>query len=131
MVNAKALLVELLNPFEVLLGFKARFGLPIKLDLGDFGIREIAWRKKQKYLIVASPYYETVLSDGLGNNPTRLYQWCRKSGVLKRLKRADLININPEAAFFYPSNKDFVQLLSDGVNLGETAHYFQSLSVDW
>jgi len=113
LVHGKALVVELLNPFEVLHGLKAQFADPIELDLGGFGIREITQRKKHKYLIVAGPYHENVVTDDHKREESRLYKWSSKSGKLNLLKKIDLGSLNVEAALFYPGKKDCVQLLSD------------------
>jgi Protein of unknown function (DUF3616) len=128
LVKAKALLVELLNPFEVIHGLKARFADPIELDLDGYGIREITWRKKHKYLIVAGPYHDNLATEDHKKEETRLYKWSSKSGKLKCLKNINLGNFNIEAAFFYPDNNDDVQLLSDDGKLGY-ADGFRSLTL--
>lgn len=129
LVKGRALVVELLNPFEVIHGLKARFGDPLELDLGGFGIREITWRKDNKYLVVAGPYHENIATDSQGMEESRLYQWSRKSGKLKPLKAINLEGFNAEAAFFYPGNSSCVQLLSDDGKL-EGVEYFRSVTVD-
>jgi hypothetical protein len=111
--NGKALIVELLNPFEVLHGLKARFGDPLELDLGGFGIREITWRKNNKYLVVAGPYHENIATDSQDREESRLYQWSRKSGKTNHLNKQQLDTLNIEAAIFYPEDDKQVQLLSD------------------
>jgi hypothetical protein len=113
LVKAKALLVELQNPFDVIDGLKAQFSDPIELDLGGYGIREITWRKKHKYLIVAGPYHDNIETEQHKREESRLYKWSSKSGKLKLLKKVDLDTLNIEAAIFYPDNNDCVQLLSD------------------
>ncbi len=52
--QARALLVPLLNPDDLLQGRAARFGMAIELDLGGRGIRSIE-RVGARYLIVAGP----------------------------------------------------------------------------
>jgi Protein of unknown function (DUF3616) len=128
LVNGKALLVELLNPFEVIHGLKAKFSGPIELDLGGMGIREITQRKKNKYLIVAGPYHENLENEKHKKQETRLYKWSKKSGKLNYLKKIDLDNLNIEAALFYPGDNDFVQLLSDDGKLKD-ANGFRSLAL--
>ncbi len=126
--NGKALLVELLNPFEIIHGLKARFSDPIELDLDGYGIREITRRKAHKYLIVAGPYHENVETEDHGKEEGRLYKWSSKSGKLNCLKKIDLEGFNIEAAIFYPDNNDCVQLLSDdGTVMG--ANGFRSLTL--
>lgn len=126
LVGGKAILVGLLNPFEVISGQPASFGDPIELDLSGFGIRDIVLRKKHKYLIVAGPYHENEDNEDHKKEPTQLYSWSAKSGKLKRLKNIKLDDLNIEAAFFYSGNNKHVQLLSDDGKLGAT-HGFRSL----
>ena len=128
LVHGKALVVELLNPFEVIHGVKAKFADPIELDLDGFGIREITQRKKNKYLIVAGPYHENVATDDHKCEESRLYKWSSKSGKLNRLKKFDLDTLNIEAALFYPGNDDCVQLLSDDGKLG-SGNGFRSVAL--
>lgn len=108
LVQGKALLISLLNPFEVLAGHLAQFGDPIELDLGGLAIRDIAWYKNQQYLIVAGPYHDN------SKNPesSRLYLWDKSAGKLDALD-VDLAGLNVEAAFFCPGQDCTVQLLSD------------------
>lgn len=128
LVHGKALVVELLNPFEVIHGLKAKFADPIELDLDGFGIREITQRKKNKYLIVAGPYHENLVTEDHKREESRLYKWSCKSGKLNRLKKFDLDTLNIEAALFYPGNNDCVQLLSDDGKLG-AGNGFRSLAL--
>jgi hypothetical protein len=123
LVNGKALVVELLNPFEVIHGLQARFADPVELDLGGQGIREITLRKKHKYLIVSGPYHDNLPVDGHKTESFRLYKWSSKSGELKHLKKLDLPGFNTEAAFFYPGDDDNANLLSDDGKLGETTGF--------
>lgn len=121
LVNGKAILALLENPLAVIQnGVDAQFGEPIELDLGGLGIRDITFRKDNQYLIVAGPYHDN--SNNL--EKTKLYLWDSKSNVLEHLSSIDLQDLNIEAAFFYPGNDEFVQLLSDDGKDG-----FQSLWV--
>jgi Protein of unknown function (DUF3616) len=129
LVKSKALLVELLNPFEVIHGVKARFADPIELDLDGFGIREITQRKNHKYLIVAGPYHENVATDDHKRQEFQLYKWSSKSDKLNHLKEIDLDSLNIEAAFFYPDSDDCVQLLSDDGTLEGANNGFRSLTL--
>jgi hypothetical protein len=126
--SGKALVVELLNPFEVIHGLKARFGDPLELDLDGFGIREITWRKNNKYLVVAGPYHENIATDNFKREESRLYTWSRKSGKVNYLKNKQLDTLNIEAAIFYPEDDKQVQLLSDDGKLG-TSKEFRSLTL--
>ncbi len=129
LVNGKALLVELLNPFEVIHGLKARFADPTELDLDGFGIREITQRENHKYLIVAGPYHENIATEEHKKEEGKLYKWSSKSGKLNGLKRFDLAGFNIEAALFYPDNNDQVQLLNDDGTLEGANNGFRSLSL--
>jgi len=128
LIGGKALLINLLNPFEVIAGKPPCFADPIELDLDGLGIRDITLRKKHKYLIVAGPYHENIEHDGHKTVTTRLYSWSAKSGKLKHLKKIDLDDLNIEAAFFYPDQDKKVQLLSDDGKLDSTAG-FRSIRV--
>lgn len=126
--KGKALLVELLNPFEVIYGVKGRFGDPLELDLDGFGIREITWLKNNKYLVVAGPYHENLGTDNQLKEESRLYKWFRKSGKVNCLKKIQLDTLNIEAAIIYPANDKHVQLLSDDGKLGAKRE-FRSLTI--
>ncbi|MEQ1544394.1 DUF3616 domain-containing protein [Methyloglobulus sp.] len=129
LVSGKALLVELLNPFEVIHGLKAKFADPVELDLDGFGIREITQRENHKYLIVAGPYHENIATEDHKKEEGKLYKWSSKSGKLNGLKRFDLAGFNIEAALFYPGNDDLVQLLSDDGTLEGANNSFRSLTL--
>lgn len=112
LVGGHALLVPLLNPWEVIEGKKARFGDPIELDLDGYGIRSIELLNDKKYLVVAGPYHESVEAENKWQEQPRLYLW--SSGKPRWLENINLNNLNIEAAFFYPQKGDLsVQLLSD------------------
>lgn len=84
--NGKALLVPLLNPLEVTEGRKARFGLPVLLDLQGFGVRSMV-TTPNGFLIVAGSYK----SDGR----SKLYEW-RGEGTVPRLLTPKGMHGNPE-----------------------------------
>ncbi|WP_172680339.1 DUF3616 domain-containing protein, partial [Methylomonas koyamae] len=120
--NGKAILVHLLNPLALLQDQTAQFAAPIELDLAGLGIRDIAWRQDNQYLIVAGPYHA---------NEQRLekhwlYLWDSESGDLKRLEHIDLGELNIEAAFFFPGDENWVMLLSDD---GKDKKSFRCVSV--
>lgn len=128
LIGGKALLINLLNPFEVISGKPPCFADPIELDLDGLGIRDITLRKKHKYLIAAGPYHENIENDGHKTVRTRLYSWSAKSGKLKPLKKIGLGDLNIEAAFFYPGKDKKIQLLSDDGKRGLTPG-FRSIRV--
>jgi hypothetical protein len=102
--QGRALLVPLLNPFEILRGLPARLGDPILLDLEGRGIRDLGfWRGK--YVIIAGS------SDGGGH--ARLYFWDGGKSAPQKIEHAHLKGINPEAVVAYPNRDDAFQLLSD------------------
>ncbi len=100
----RALIVPLLNPTEVITGRRARFGAPILLDLGGYGVRDLALWQEQ-YFIVAGPH------DG-SEAVSRLYLWDGKSAP-QRLEIPGLGDLNPEAIVIYPGRDQRIQLLSD------------------
>lgn len=86
--NGRALLVPLLNPHDVLLRQRARFGEPLLLNLGGLGIRSIEW-SQGRYLIVGGT------RDGRGDS--WLYEWDGASLEPRRVEQLNFDNINPEA----------------------------------
>lgn len=109
LIGGHALIIKLRNPLAVIEGKPAEFADPIELDLGGYGIRDIAARNKDQYLIVAGPYHENKETPDHQREESRLYLWSDK---LKPLKNK-LGDFNAEAAFFYPQEEKTVQLLSD------------------
>jgi hypothetical protein len=102
--GARALLVALLNPADVVRGRRARFGDPILLDLGGLGIRALSsWRGR--YLIVAGHHANEAASE--------LYTWDGRAAPKRRL---EFTAFNPEG-FFTPEARDEVMLLSDDGSL--------------
>ena len=102
--RGRALLLPLLNPNDVLTGKAARFGEPVLLNLGGYGIREIAFWQ-DRYLIVAGSH------DGRGTS--RLYQWSGAADEPKEIAEVDLKDFNAEALIVYPDHRWPFQLLSD------------------
>jgi hypothetical protein len=102
--RARALLIPLLNPNELLAGKSAKFGEPILLNLGGRGVREIvSWQGL--YLIVAGSY------DGRGQS--KLYQWSGGTDEPREISEVDLKDFNAEALIVYPDKRWSFQLLSD------------------
>ena len=103
--QGRALAVPLLNPDEVIHGQRAKFGPPIRLDLGGLGIRDLAYWGG-RYLIIAGPF------DGKGQS--HLYEWKGGEAKPKLLKHVRLKELNPEAIVVYPDKAwNEFQLLSD------------------
>lgn len=108
--GGSALIVPLENPKDLINGKKAKFGLPIKLDLGGRGIRSIELGSDSSYLVVAGPTADS--------GSFALYRWSGKPGdAAKAVPHVDFKNLRPEALFAIP-HTDMVQILSDdgGVN---------------
>lgn len=95
----------LLNPDEVIEGKHARFGAPIRLDLGTFGIRDMSYWQSQ-YMILAGP------SDGHG--AFKLFRWAGGDSTPAPIKQISPKRLHPEAVIIYPDKglREF-QLLSD------------------
>jgi len=102
--GGRALLVPLLNPFEVIRNQPARLGEPVLLDLGGRGIRDLGWWQGQ-YIIIAGSF------DGHGQS--QLYLWDDHAQSPQRIKHPAFKEINPEAVVVYPDRTDGFQLLSD------------------
>jgi hypothetical protein len=106
--NADAVIVTLLNPDAVVTGETAQFGEAIKLKLGGFGVRGMAWSEvHQRVLIVSGPHDES-------NGPFALWTWTgtASSAPVKVTDITAPVNAGPEAIIPYPGTKD-VQILFD------------------
>ncbi|PWF55401.1 DUF3616 domain-containing protein [Massilia glaciei] len=99
-----ALLVELLNPAEVVGGAGARLGRVVELDLGGRAVRSIEL-VGLAYMIIAGPSGK----DG----DFALFQWSGDNAEPARmLHRIDVEGAHPEALFAIPGTR-MVQILSD------------------
>jgi hypothetical protein len=102
--QGKALLIPLLNPAELVTvpNARAKFGAPIRLDLGGQGVRSLSyWRGH--YLVIAG-----ASGDGGGS---RLFSW-PGGDAPATLAAGDLSAINPEG-FFSPEERAEIMLISD------------------
>ena len=103
--NGQALVAPLLNPGEVIEGRQAKFGQPILLDLGGYGIRDFGMLEGQG-VIVAGAY------DGKGKQ--RLYSWGGAGQTPSLIEGLRFKELNPEAVVLYPGNGlRRIQILSD------------------
>lgn len=104
--HGKALLVPLLNPESLIEGKeKARFGDPVLLDLGGFGIRSIEHRNGS-YWIAAGSFN--------GNGQSRLYQWSGGSDSPRPVPAPEIDGLNPEGiTFFKEPHGDLLWVVSD------------------
>lgn len=102
--EGKALVARLENPGEVIRGKEARFGAPIRLDLGGLGVRSLESRPDgAEYLIVAGAFGE--------GGASRLYRWSGDPDAApKVVANVGFPDLNPEALFF---SADRVTVLSD------------------
>jgi hypothetical protein len=103
--HGEALILPLLNPDKVIHGERAKFGDMITLDLGGFGIRDLA-ADGNGYLLIASSVH----------NPRtfRLYYWDGKDGKPEVIPGESFEGLNPEALFRFPDDPPGVfQVLSD------------------
>lgn len=106
--GGRALLIPLENPGDLLQGKKARFGEPIRLDLGGLGVRSIERLPQQgAYLIVAGPFND--------EGTFRLFRW---SGVREQppveIPNVHLSGLHPEATVFLPGQAGLLLLSDDG-----------------
>jgi len=102
--QGRALLVPLLNPFDVVAGRPPSFGDPILLDLGGQGIRDLGYWEG-KYVIIAGAH------DGAGHS--HLYFWKGGAASPKKVEGVHLKSFNPETVVVYPRDPKAFQLLSD------------------
>lgn len=109
--GGSALIVPLENPKDLIKGKKAKFGLPITLDLKGRGIRSIELVSGSGYLVVAGPTAD--------NGSFALLRWSGTSGAAAQaVPQVEFENFRPEALFAIPDT-DTVQILSDdgGANM--------------
>jgi hypothetical protein len=103
--DGKALILPLLNPDKVIRGEHARFGDLITLDLGGYGIRDLA-PDENGFLILASATH--------GPHIFKIYYWDGQSGKPQVVSDERFEGWNPEALFRFPSDPPGVfQILSD------------------
>ena len=105
--QGKALLVPLLNPAELIEGKSAKFGDPLLLDLGGYGIRDIE-QGKDGYLILAGSHN----ADG----ESRAYTWAGGNARPVHLEGIGFPGLNPEGLAFTDENGEstFFVLSDDG-----------------
>jgi Protein of unknown function (DUF3616) len=102
----QALIVPLLNPFEVIQGESAQFGCPIELDLEGLGVRSLEyWPERNIYLICAGAFDSA--------KTFKLFRWAGPSHCAEILTGADIQDLNVEGLITYPGNATQFQILSD------------------
>lgn len=105
--QGKALLIPLLNPAELIQGESAKFGDPLLLDLGGYGIRSIG-RDQGDYLIIAGSFD----ADG----ESRAYTWRGGNAAPVLLPGITFPGFNPEGLAFDNDNgvSEFFVVSDDG-----------------
>lgn len=106
-IEEKALVVPLLNPFEVLQGERARLGDPLFLDLAGRGVRDMVFLG-DRHIVIAGSF------DGSGK--ARLYEWRAEGQTLRRLGLTLPKQFTPEALVVFPQTPQprFLLLSDDG-----------------
>jgi hypothetical protein len=105
--QGKALLVPLLNPAELIEGRHAKFGEPLLLDLGGYGVRAIGC-DKDTYLIIAGSHGK----DG----ESRAYTWAGGASVPVLITGIHFPGLNPEGLAYSTADgrTEFFVLSDDG-----------------
>jgi hypothetical protein len=102
--DARALIVPLTNPAEIIDGKRARLGAPIELDLGGRGIRSMELIDGA-YWIVAGPVAD--------RGTFAVYRWSGRAAEAPVLMpKVSIGDLRPEALFAIPASTR-VRLLSD------------------
>jgi len=107
-----ALVIELLNPVDVVDNNPARLGGAIELDLGGLGILAMTWSETlREVLLIAGPHDDA-------EGPYQLYRWSGQAGDLPYLITNLTVppSAHPEAIVTYPNTTD-MQILFDADNL--------------
>ncbi len=103
--EGQALLVPIKNPRQILDGKPARLGQPLLLDLGNLGIRDLAWSGREWYGIAGRPG---------GGGSARLYHWKPNETSASRIEHTGFRQANPEAlAVFGSAESPRLLVLSD------------------
>jgi hypothetical protein len=105
--QGRALLVPLANPAELIQGGRAKFGEPIQIDLGGYGIRSMG-RDKDNYLIIAGPYGT--------NGESRAYTWGGAATAPVLMADIRFPGFNPEGLAYatVDGRSEFFVLSDDG-----------------
>jgi hypothetical protein len=132
LVKGKALIATILNPKEILenTAVKPKFDKPIELDLGGFGIRDIARsNERNSYFIIAGPFSAEKAT-------FRLYEWNGDAGSNpKEIQTDKLTDLNPEVVVVFPpanqnSSNRLLILNDDEKDPNCAANGFRSVWID-
>ena len=105
--DGRALLVPLKNPAAMVEGRAAKLGDPILLDLGDLGVRDLAWSGREWFVIAGRMG---------GGGTARLFRWVPGSESPARVEHSGFKHVNPEAVtvFGTPESPSLLILSDDG-----------------
>jgi hypothetical protein len=106
--RGRALLAPLLNPRDVIQGQRAKFGAPLRLDLGGLGLRDLC-ATTNGYYLVAGP-----ASGAQGES--RLYFWSGGPAAPQLIGDVHFPKSNPEGICFldFGGPGDFLIVSDDG-----------------
>ena len=102
----RALVIPLLNPFEVIHGKSAQLGGPIELDLEGLGIRSLEYWPDRKFYLVGAGSFDSTRN-------FKLFRWDGPGCSPILLSGAHLQDLNIEGIVIYPGKSRQFQLLSD------------------
>ena len=122
----KALIIAVTNLASLITSLpgsvSATFGLPIELDLGGRGIREIRRNAANQYVIIAGPAGEAT-----GTAPFRLYTWTGNASDKPVERTTDLTALNVDGSFEsiveVPSSLNDASQLQVLVDNGDAVYY--------
>ncbi len=105
--EGRALLVPLQNPTAVIEGRAGKLGEPILLDLGDLGVRDLAWSGQDWFIIAGRSG---------GGGTARLFRWSPGGAPPVRIEHSGFRHLNPEAltVFGEPAKPRLLILSDDG-----------------
>lgn len=105
--EAKALLVPLLNPAELMAGKPAVFGEPVSPDLGGLGVRDLVWSGREYFIVAGHP------TEG---GRQKLYRWAGPGAEPQLSHHPSFKSFNPEAitCFGHPDQPRLLLLSDDG-----------------
>lgn len=93
MFNGQALVAELINPAEVVLGGSALFSPPKLVDMNDRGIRAMNLLGREIIIISSAETHSSTAS---------IYKWDGVSSRVEIINSTILNGYNPEAVTFFP-----------------------------
>lgn len=122
--QGKALVVPLLNPFEVIQGqARALLGVPMQLDLEGMSIRDLFFRNGSVYILAGS---------WKSGHDRRIYRWDGRGSSVELVTLKTLDQYHSEALFAFPHQPSdvFAVLSDDGSRKTNGIECKNMLSVD-